>query len=505
MIDARRKGLSLQARLLTSYGFTLALAALSLGALAVLTSRASVEHAHFERLSAVAAVMSATISELPASDRLMRMGPDSARTRANFVNELNRARDATDVARVRILRPDFSTIVDTGNAAFGADAFDLRIDQAEIESVLNGRPALSSQLVYGADGSPVMRGYAPVRSVDGVIVAFVAVDGPADVLGPIYRLTAAIVVSALLMLVLFLVVTTGISRRITAPITALVDVADQVEQGNYDRLGPNTSTTGLREVDRLANALLSMGRTLQRREEDQQMMVAGIAHEIRNPLAGLRLRLDLLAQDVGDTDSAAIEVLRGDLDHLERVVEDFLQWTRRSAPKLHPVFVLSVADTVVHSLSAVAADRGVSLLVVSETAGPVLADEHLLRSVMHNLVLNAVQASVPGSTVRIDVTGARDEGLREAFGVVDAAGGLSEEELEQAMRPFFTSREKGSGLGLPLSQRSARLMGGRLDIRSQPGVGLHVRLLLQDAPPSPIERERDAGVVDVDDGSALIG
>ena len=478
------------------------------GVLAVSFSRASIADAHFERLTAVAAAAAGPISGTAAASRLERLSPESIRTRANFDETLRAIRGATGVRRVRIIRADFATLADSSASEPFAEAFDVRIDEAELQRVFQGEPARSSALVTNEQGLPILHGYAPIRSEAGPVVAIAVVDGEADILAPVVRLTTWLAAAGALGLALLVLVSLRASRSISQPITGMVELAEKIAAGNYahDEIRPDARAAT--EIQRLRNALDDMCAALSQREEDQQMMVSGIAHEIRNPLAGLRLRVELL-QDVLQRAGHQhdLELLQKDIEHLDQVVSAFLAWARRAAVSAVAVPLAPLLHQLTECNDAAAAGQGVRLAITG-TDAVVLADADMLRSALQNLVQNAVQASPPGAAVTVSVL-ALDTDAQGAveIRVQDEAGGMSASQLRDAMRPFFTTRQKGTGLGLPLTRRLVERMGGQFEIRSSVGEGTEVTIRLVRAtggagdplgPPQEVAFDPDAG-------DALIG
>jgi signal transduction histidine kinase len=209
---------------------------------------------------------------------------------------------------------------------------------------------------------------------------------------------------------------------------------------------------------------------LESRDRQLKLMLAGVAHEVRNPIGGISLFSGLLAEDLkaGAHEEAAGHVARiqREVEYLQRIVEDFLAFAREQPLSRAPVTAPDLLHEASGLLAADAASKEVTVEVEAEPA-VLEADGSLLTAALVNLVKNAVQASPPGGRVR--VTG-RGEAAGYAIRVQDHGAGVPEAERERIFEPFFTTREKGTGLGLPLSRKIARAHGGELRLVSSPGV-----------------------------------
>jgi signal transduction histidine kinase len=250
-------------------------------------------------------------------------------------------------------------------------------------------------------------------------------------------------------------------------------VTQRLEEGALETVVPSLGTN---EVGDLARAIERMRAALAARDTQTQMLLAGIAHEVRNPLSGMELFVGLLEEDLRE-DTAAhdkVERVRRELDYLKRVVEEFLAYSRNVRASTVRFAGRELLLEVAESCSCAAQSAGVRV-VVQPAQLELTADREMLRGAVANVVLNAIQASSSGSVVRLEL---QQEGSFRAVEVVDTGRGMSAEVLARANQPFFTTREKGTGLGLALAQKVAERHGGRLAVASTEGVGTTVRFSL---------------------------
>lgn len=200
-------------------------------------------------------------------------------------------------------------------------------------------------------------------------------------------------------------------------------------------------------------------------------LTAGVAHEVRNPLGIIRASVQLME----DADCApervheAGDVIKHEIDRLDRVIKALLDFGRPTAPVMRPVAVEHVLDDVVLFTKRFAKQSGVELVLEGGHAPYVMADPEQLKQVFLNLVTNAVQAmSDSGGTLAISV-GAEDEFVFVRFS--DTGSGISPDDLTRVFDPFFSTRDGGTGLGLTIVHRIVDEHGGHIEVASDRGVG----------------------------------
>ncbi len=200
-------------------------------------------------------------------------------------------------------------------------------------------------------------------------------------------------------------------------------------------------------------------------------MAATVAHEIRNPLGGIRGFALLLARDVDGDDPRArlVEKILEGTKALDRVVNELLEYTRPVELQLRSV---NCADLVSAAISFVELDQRPTIAIINEVEPEltVLADPDKIRQVFLNILLNAVQSIQGEGEIRIAAT---VNGDNDAVTVVisDTGCGMSEEQLDTAFSPFYTTKEKGTGLGLAEARKIVEAHAGDLVATSERGKG----------------------------------
>jgi signal transduction histidine kinase len=238
-----------------------------------------------------------------------------------------------------------------------------------------------------------------------------------------------------------------------------------------------------REVCRLREEIAQKNLELARKERLAALgeLAAGVAHEIRNPLAGIQLYASVLDRDLEDR-PAEREVVRRvawGVRHIESIVRDILAFARGAQPNLRAVQIGElVADTVAQAALAATA-RGMRVEVDGGlAAGFVHCDPGQIQRVMLNLVLNAIDATDDGGVVRVRDAGVSRDGSLRVIAVEDDGPGIPEDQLDRIFNPFFTTKDQGTGLGLAIAHRIVESHEGRLTACNRPEGGAVFTLAL---------------------------
>jgi two-component system sensor histidine kinase PilS (NtrC family) len=209
-------------------------------------------------------------------------------------------------------------------------------------------------------------------------------------------------------------------------------------------------------------------------------LAAGLAHEIRNPLASLSGAVELLSADLRADDAGSrrlAEIVRCETARLNRLVTDFLTYARPGPGELQRVELPALLAEL-RALWAPAECGGVELQVDSEPDTTVQANPDQLRQVLWNLLRNAAEAQPTDGVVRLSARPVPGEGRWTEIAIDDRGTGIPAEHLERVFEPFYTTKPKGTGLGLATVHRIVEAHGGRLALSSRLGEGTSVRILL---------------------------
>jgi signal transduction histidine kinase len=233
-------------------------------------------------------------------------------------------------------------------------------------------------------------------------------------------------------------------------------------------------------------------------------LAASLAHEIKNPLAGISGAIQVIRASLKESDPhwpVLGEVLR-QISRLDRSVKDLLVYARPKPPQYQRCDLRRAMERVLTLLRKEPEFERVRFEHrIPAGVPPIAADEHQLEQLLMNLLLNAAQASPPGGVVRL-LTAAQDGRVRVV--VEDRGCGMTLEVARRALEPFFTTKARGTGLGLPICQKIVEAHGGTLSIHSVPGEGTEVTVELMPHPPAApasegLERPTSAPVAEIGD------
>ncbi|HUF02654.1 MAG TPA: ATP-binding protein [Aridibacter sp.] len=285
--------------------------------------------------------------------------------------------------------------------------------------------------------------------------------------------------------------------RFTTPIANLSRAARRVAKGDLSfRLSESDRSD---EIGSLATQFNIMTEELEKtraleeqlREAEKSAVVgrlaSAIAHEIRNPLNYINLTLDHLRNrfrpeeaEKSVTFEKLTEQLKNEVDRINRLVSDFLRYTRPSNLVRQPVDVRRVVESSLKIIEHQAEEHGITVSLVERDSVPeVLGDREMLRSVFSNLLLNALHAmEQTGGRLTITISASDSEVVIE---VRDTGTGIPEVDACKVFEPYFSTKETGTGLGLAIVKRIIEEHAGTIELESVPGEGTTFTIKLRAA------------------------
>ncbi len=203
-------------------------------------------------------------------------------------------------------------------------------------------------------------------------------------------------------------------------------------------------------------------------------LAASLAHEIKNPLAGISGAIQVIRDGMhpDDPHRGVIHEILGQIDRLDAAVKDLLVYSRPRPPKLSPCDLSNVVVRMVKLMR----DAHVFQRIPIECHQPpvlphIAADTGHLEQLIMNLLMNAAQACREGQGIRVEL-GSDDHCVR--LRIIDSGSGMDEMIAARAFEPFFTTKAKGTGLGLPICRKIVDAHGGTITLQSKPDVGTQV-------------------------------
>jgi two-component system sensor histidine kinase PilS (NtrC family) len=219
-------------------------------------------------------------------------------------------------------------------------------------------------------------------------------------------------------------------------------------------------------------------------------LAAGIAHEIRNPLASISGSVQVLSNEltVGSAERRLMEIIVSESNRLSKILEDFLRFVR---PQERRVADFDVANTVAEvmdlfRLSDEVSDAHRIEVDVVPAHSDLSGDRDQIRQIIYNIAKNAVRAMAAGGTLTVF---GREEDAWYSIRFTDTGRGMSEEELGRLFTPFSTAFDGGTGLGMAIVRRIVEDHGGAIEAESRPGEGTTVTVLL---PRETVQKEATA-------------
>jgi signal transduction histidine kinase len=288
-----------------------------------------------------------------------------------------------------------------------------------------------------------------------------------------------VAVLAFLFVLLLVAVGTGAARRMTRPMDSLIDAAGRIEAGDFS---VQVSESGPRELRSVARAFNQMSARLKSSDEQRRGFLAELAHEFRTPLTVIRGQAEAIADGVYPGDAAHLSPILDATQTLDRLVED-----------LRTLVLTDAGNLVLHKeptdLGALAADTVESFSTQTEAAHVTLSSELAeggitqvdvdparIRSVLGNLLSNAIRHTPSGGSVRVSAGGSDAEVF---VTVSDTGEGIPPDLLPRVFDRFVKgANSPGSGLGLAIARDIVAAHGGRLEIQSTSELGTTVRLTI---------------------------
>jgi signal transduction histidine kinase len=296
----------------------------------------------------------------------------------------------------------------------------------------------------------------------------------------------ALGVTAILLVSLSLFLT----RLITNPIQDLIVTMERAEQGLEARVNVSSSD----EIGKLGDAFNSLLTKLERarrrveRYHYEQMtradrlasigeMAAGIAHEIKNPLAGIAGVIQVLKKDLpsGDQKKAILDEVLSQVERMDKAVRNLLAFARPPEPKMTQVDINQLIDKLLDFLAPQFTKHSIKAERSFEPELPQLTlDPDLFQQALINIALNAIQAMPEGGKFIVETKAIKPvEDNAGSIQIVfnDTGRGISLENRSRIFNPFFTTRQQGTGLGLSITQRIVEQHNGEISVTSVPGEG----------------------------------
>jgi signal transduction histidine kinase len=276
---------------------------------------------------------------------------------------------------------------------------------------------------------------------------------------------------------------------LTRPVKVLVESTRKLKGGDLDHRVAGLSD----EFGELATAFNEMAGSLKEQVHKMQRaeqlavlgeLAAGLAHEIKNPMAGIKVAMSVLSGEayILPEDKVVLQKVVAEITQLEGLMKSFLNFAKPQKPRLEPVNVNQMLNTtlIFHLKHQGVGTGGFGKIEIVKEFGelpPTLADPTQLQQVFLNLFLNALHAMPRGGELGVR-TCLEEDGKAIRIEVSDTGSGISEDLIDKVFQPFFTTKPKGTGLGLAISRQMIEQHGGTIAVANRPGGGVLFTILL---------------------------
>ncbi len=347
-----------------------------------------------------------------------------------------------------------------------------------IQTALEGAQAHS--LSKPEDEEHLMSVAVPVKNGDQVAGAVYLIESVADIDRTVGHIKINLYLFSALISVLVGILSLGMSFVVTSPVDEVIAVAKEISKGNFEKRIP---VKGHNELAQMAQTLNFMCSELESLEENRKKFVSDVSHELKTPLATIKLISDSIVS-TPDPDPAMIQEFLGDLseevDRLTRIVERLLTLTKldakREEPVLTPVDFVVMLNAISRKLTPNAEARGIVLYTDFSvgTLEPIMLDYDKIWEAVYNITDNAIKYSPEGGFVKMSL----EKGDGEVIVRVEDNGpGIPEAEKEHIFERFYRlddSRARdtgGTGLGLAIAKEAVTMHGGKIEVSSEGEVG----------------------------------
>ena len=452
---------SLQFKIGLSYILVIAAVLVLLNTYPLIVSEDLIFRSKVESLQNAASVMSSSLSELEELSR---------ETAEQIENVMTRS-EQKEFSRVLVTDAAGRVLYDTREIGSAVGSYAL---MTEVVEALRGNDAAHSAY---ENGTLYTRAAAPVlfqNRIIGSVFVYEFDKEQAEILegfrNNLFRLSLGI---ALFVLVLSLMLSGALTRRISE----LLEAIRSVREGAYSH---RAEVKGGDEIAQIAEEFNSMTDRLQQTEAARKRFVSDASHELKTPLAAIRLLTDSILQNRGREEETVHEFISDigqEAERLSRITEDLLRLTRLDSDILAAaewVDMEQMVQRVIRMMEILAEEKQVELSYQAETGCVVLAAPDEMHQVIYNLVDNAIKYSRSGGFVQVDLR--REDGYVQ-LAVSDNGIGIPEQDLEHVFERFYRvdkarSRSAGgTGLGLSIVQDFVRKRGGTVTAACREGGG----------------------------------
>jgi len=332
--------------------------------------------------------------------------------------------------------------------------------------------------IYRLDGDKYVKASAiPVRTNQGSQVILVVWVG-ANYMAVINQMAGSLLWIMLASFLIAIAMTLVFSRSLIKPVRALSSYARSIQ------ININSEPVELHRTDEfgdLNQSLIDMHRDIQKQEESARQLLAGIAHEIKNPLGGMEIYSGLLSEELSQLPAdtkfeeykSYLEKITEELHHLKRIVQEYLDYAR---PLKNVIETLSISEIYTDITQILQPELSTHHQRIQlEGDADIQADRSKLQRVFLNLIRNGLEASGEMGQINIQI---HDSPGSLGIDFIDTGTGIPKEDRERIFEPYYSTRDRGFGLGLSIVQSIVVELGGTIVVQKSDAEGTVFRMNL---------------------------
>ena len=340
----------------------------------------------------------------------------------------------------------------------------------------DAQPVVSE--IYKLDKNKYVKASAiPIRTNQGSQVILVVWVG-ANYMAVINQMAGSLLWIMLASFIIAIAMTLVFSRSLIKPVRALSGYARAIQTNiNSEAVELHRSD----EFGDLNQSLIDMHRDIQKQEESARQLLAGIAHEIKNPLGGMEIYSGLLSEELSQLPpdekfeeyKSYLEKITEELHHLKRIVQEYLDYARPLKSAIETLSIGEVYSDITKILQPELSAQNQSIQL--EGDANIQADKSKLHRVFLNLIRNGLEASGENGQIIIQI---HESSVSLEIDFIDTGTGIPEEDKERIFEPYFSTRDRGFGLGLSIVESIVGELGGTIVVQKSDVEGTVFRMNL---------------------------
>jgi signal transduction histidine kinase len=399
-------------------------------------------------------------------------GDEETRTYRNFKKKLSELRDATDVERIYIMNLKGRSMIDTDEGVKINYAYPfLKYNKYEFDRTIKGIPS-HTVLFESYDGKLYKTAFVPLV-VNNEVMGVIAVDGSATFLYLIKRIEWHLLMVGIIGVLASIIIGFYFARSISNPLKQLMEEAEKIGTGKLDSPIINQSRD---EIGFLGETMEKMRRNILKRDQYLKTMLAGVAHELRNPLGGIEIYAHLLNKEIlnNDKNKNYTQKIIFEVESMKKILIDFLDFARPNSPQPDVCHITATVEDVRNMLRQQIEKKHITIQMDIQDDRLVIDPAHF-RQIITNIIENSIQSIETDKgqiTIKSKLT---DDQIQ--INISDNGAGIEEAIKDKIFDPFFTTKEKGSGLGLAIVKKLVDENNGDIMIISNPPKGSDCQLV----------------------------